>query len=68
LGSKSWRQAQLLYYGRRGGANEKNSEPDLDHHPVFLTKLGAFLAAAGARYDGNPEFASSTSVLLAYGA
>jgi hypothetical protein len=31
-------------------------EPDFDD-PVFLDKLDAFLAAAGARYDGNPEVA-----------
>jgi hypothetical protein len=31
-------------------------EPDYDD-PVFLAKLDAFLAAAAARYDGNPEVA-----------
>jgi hypothetical protein len=31
-------------------------EPDFDD-PVFLEKLDAFLAAAGARYDGSPEVA-----------
>ena len=31
-------------------------EPDYDD-PVFLEKLGNFLAAAAARYDGNPEVA-----------
>ena len=40
------------------GVNEKgaNWEPDFDD-PVFLAKLDRFLAAAGARYDGNPEVA-----------
>lgn len=31
-------------------------EPDFDD-PVFLAKLDRFLAAAAARYDGNPEVA-----------
>ncbi len=31
-------------------------DPDFDD-PVFLAKLDAFLAAAGARYDGNPNVA-----------
>jgi hypothetical protein len=31
-------------------------EPDYDD-PVFLAKLSNFLAAAAARYDGNPEIA-----------
>ncbi len=31
-------------------------EPDYDD-PVFIEKLGHFLAAAAARYDGNPEVA-----------
>jgi hypothetical protein len=33
-----------------------NWEPDFDD-PIFLEKLDRFLAAAGARYDGNPEVA-----------
>ncbi len=36
--------------------NGKNWEPDFDD-PVFLEKLDHFLAAAAARYDGNPEVA-----------
>jgi hypothetical protein len=42
--------------GEGVSANGKNWEPDFDD-AVFLAKLDAFLAAAGARYDGNPEVA-----------
>jgi uncharacterized protein DUF4832 len=37
-------------------ANGTHWEPDYDD-PVFLAKLSNFLAAAAARYDGNPEVA-----------
>ncbi|KPK62313.1 MAG: hypothetical protein AMK73_06290 [Planctomycetes bacterium SM23_32] len=48
-------------YFRRGdvvSADEPGAcwEPDYDD-PVFLEKLGGFLAAAAARYDGSPEVA-----------
>lgn len=38
------------------GAPRTCWEPDFDD-PVFLAKLESFLAAAAARYDGNPEVA-----------
>ena len=40
------------------GVDEKGPfwEPDYDD-PIFLAKLDNFLAAAAARYDGNPEVA-----------
>ncbi len=44
-------------YNFRPGKLEKNGpfwEPDYGD-PIFLEKLGAFLAAAAARYDGNPD-------------
>ncbi len=46
-------------YNFRPGKLEENGpywEPEYDD-PVFLEKLDHFLAAAAARYDGNPEVA-----------
>jgi hypothetical protein len=42
--------------GKGVDSNGANWEPDFDD-PVFLSKLDHFLAAAAARYDGNPEVA-----------
>ena len=50
--------AKGYFYSYQKGVNPEgtNWEPDFDD-PVFLEKLDHFLAAAGARYDGNPEVA-----------
>jgi hypothetical protein len=42
--------------GRGVDPNGPYWEPDYDD-PIFLAKLDAFLAAAAARYDGNPDVA-----------
>ena len=48
-------------FGRRAQVVSEDTpracwEPDFDD-PVFMEKLDAFLAAAGARYDGSPDVA-----------
>ena len=50
--------AKGYFFERGKGVLESGSnwEPDFDD-PIFLEKLERFLAAAGARYDGNPEVA-----------
>lgn len=50
--------AKGYHFTPRKGIDESSLmwEPDYDD-PVFLEKLGNFLAAAAARYDGNPEVA-----------
>lgn len=41
-------------FGKGRDANAKTWDPFFDD-PIFLDKLDRFLAAAGARYDGNPN-------------
>ncbi len=50
--------AKGYHFTPRKGIDESSPmwEPDYDD-PVFLAKLDNFLAAAAARYDGNPEVA-----------
>lgn len=45
-----------LLPGKNGVTDETRWEVDFDD-PIFLDKLGNFLAAAAARYDGSPEVA-----------
>lgn len=42
--------------GRGGAGTVERYEPDYDD-PIFLAKLDRFLAAAAARYDGDPNVA-----------
>ena len=57
-GTPVWAQAGVkgtrFNYGRGIHENGKRWEPDYGD-PVFLKRLGQFLAAAAARYDGNDE-------------
>jgi len=67
--SESWMRWATPEWVKKAGAKGHNFtvgkgvtddgpfwEPDYDD-PVFLAKLDRFLAAAAARYDGNPEVA-----------
>jgi hypothetical protein len=67
--SESWMRWATPEWVMKAGANGYNFrpgqgvvedgpfwEPDYDD-PIFLEKLGNFLAAAAKRYDGNPEVA-----------
>ncbi|MFN7997006.1 MAG: DUF4832 domain-containing protein [Bryobacteraceae bacterium] len=53
---KAGSKGYFFNYGQGIDPRGSNWEPDYDD-PVFLEKLAHFLAAAGARYDGNPELA-----------
>ncbi len=50
--------AKGYFFDRRKGITEngRSWEPDFDD-PIFLEKLDRFLAAAAARYDGDPNVA-----------
>jgi hypothetical protein len=51
---KAGAKGYFYSYGKGIDAHGTNWEPDYDD-PIFLEKMEHFLAAAGARYDGNPE-------------
>ncbi len=53
---KAGAQGHNFTSGKGADPNGPFWEPDYDD-PVFLEKLDHFLAAAAARYDGNPEVA-----------
>ena len=53
---KAGAKGYFYSYGKGIDPQGANWEPDFDD-PIFLEKLDHFLAAAGARYDGNPEVA-----------
>ena len=53
---KAGAKGYFYSYGKGIDPQGTNWEPDYDD-PIFLEKLDRFLAAAGARYDGNPEVA-----------
>jgi len=63
VGTPAWVRAAgakgYFFEGGKGVESEASGrpwEPDFDD-PVFLAKLDRFLAAAGARYDGDPHVA-----------
>jgi hypothetical protein len=53
---KAGAKGNLINPGRGVSPDGRLWEPDFDD-PIFLEKLDHFLAAAAARYDGNPEVA-----------
>src|ERR1039458_4687769 len=53
---KAGAKGNLVNPGRGVSPDGRLWEPDFDD-PIFLEKLDHFLAAAAARYDGNPEVA-----------
>jgi len=53
---KAGAKGYFYSYGKGIDPQGTNWEPDYDD-PIFMEKLDRFLAAAGARYDGNPEVA-----------
>lgn len=53
---KAGAKGYLYSYGKGINPQGTNWEPDYDD-PIYREKLDHFLAAAGARYDGNPEVA-----------
>lgn len=53
---KAGAKGYLINPGRGVSPDGRMWEPDFDD-PVFLAKLDTFLAAAAARYDGNPDVA-----------
>ena len=53
---KAGAKGYFYTYGKGVDPQGRNWEPDYDD-PIFFEKLDKFLAAAAARYDGNPEVA-----------
>ena len=53
---KAGAKGYFYSYGKGINPEGTNWEPDFDD-PIFLEKLEQFLAAAGARYDGNVDLA-----------